>query len=58
LLSSFWRRKNGRLVQRLNAAIEAGDRLSEAYNAPKPPRVAIDTSYVERKSHEPTIALY
>ncbi|MGW8206612.1 MAG: hypothetical protein ACWGMY_06595, partial [Hyphomicrobiaceae bacterium] len=56
MLSSFWRRKNGRLVQRLNAAIEAGDRLSEAYNAPKPPRVAIDTSYVERKSHQPTIA--
>ena len=56
MLSSFWRRKNGRLIARLNAAIEAGDRLSEAYNAPKPPRVAIDTSYVERKSRQPTNA--
>lgn len=56
MLSSFWRRKNGRLVQRLNAAIEASERLSEAYNAPKPPRVVIDTSYVERRSRQPTIA--
>lgn len=56
MLSSFWRRKNGRLVERLNAAIEASERLSEAYNAPKPPRVAIDTSYVERRHRSPTIA--
>lgn len=56
MLSSFWRRKNGRLVQRLNAAIETSERLSEVYNAPKPPRVVIDTSYVEHKSRQPTIA--
>ena len=55
MLSSFWRRKNGRLVKRLNAAIEATERLSEVYNAPKPPRVVIDTSYVERKPRQPTI---
>ena len=30
--------------------------MSEAYNAPKPPRVAIDTSYVERRHRSPTIA--
>lgn len=56
MLSSFWRRKNGRLVQRLNAAVEATERMSEVYNAPKPPRVIIDTSYVERRSRQPTIA--
>lgn len=55
MLSSFWRRKNVRLVQRLNAAIETTERLSEVYNAPKSPRVAIDTSYVDRKSRHPTI---
>ena len=56
MLSSFWRRKNVRLVKRLNAAIETSERLSEAYNAPKPPRVVIDTSYVEQHSRQPTIA--
>lgn len=56
MLSSFWRRKNVRLVKRLNAAIETSERLSEAYNAPKPPRVVIDTSYVEQHSQRPNIA--
>ncbi len=56
MLSSFWRRKNVRLVQRLNAAIEATDRMSETYSAPKPPRVLIDTSYVEHRTRQPTIA--
>lgn len=56
MLSSFWRRKNVRLVQRLNAAIETSERLNEVYNAPKPPRVVIDTSYVDHRSRHPAIA--
>lgn len=58
MLSSFWRRKNGRLVERLNAAIEASERLNEVYNAPKAPRVPIDRSYVERRHRMPTIAVH
>lgn len=58
MLSSFWRRKNGRLVERLNAAIEASERLSETYAAPKSPRVEIDRSYVERRQRHATIATH
>lgn len=53
MLSSFWRRKNARLVKRLNNAVETAERLNEVYNAPKPPRVEIDTSYVDRLQPPP-----
>lgn len=51
MLSSFWRRKNARLVKRLNNAVEAAERLNEVYSAPRPPRVEIDTSYVDQHHH-------
>lgn len=50
----FWRRRNARLTERLGNVIEAAERARKSYR-PKPPRVVIDTSYVQPKSRPATI---
>ena len=51
----FWRRRNARLTERLGNVIEAAERARKSYQ-PKPPRVVIDTSYVQPKPRPATIA--
>lgn len=43
----FWRRRNARLLTRLNSVVETSERVRKSYR-PKAPRVVIDTSYVEQ----------
>ncbi len=43
----FWRRKNARLATRLNTLVEASERVRKSRRR-KPPRVTIDTSYIEQ----------
>lgn len=48
----FWRRKNARLAARINGVIETSDRIRQSYQ-PKPPRVVIDTTYIEQANLQP-----
>lgn len=43
----FWRRRNARLLSRLNTVVETSERVRKSYR-PKTPRVVIDTSFIER----------
>ena len=47
----FWRRKNARLATRLNTLVETSERVRKSRRR-KPPRVVIDTSYVEQTDAE------
>ena len=47
----FWRRKNARLATRLNTLVETSERVRKNRRR-KPPRVVIDTSYVEQAEAE------
>lgn len=47
----FWRRKNARLAARLNTVIEKSEEVRKSYR-PAPPRVIIDTSYVDQLEND------
>ena len=55
LRALFWRRKNERLAARLGTVIETCERVRKSFRPP-PPRVTIDTSFLDAATKPETVA--
>ena len=49
LFALFWQKKNARLAARLDTVIETSERVRKEFRPP-PPRVTIDTSFLEQSA--------